>query len=206
MSKFDENLFGRIAVLNSYISRKDLEHCLELQQSGSTRKHIGHILLEEGHLTQEQFNRIVEIRNKKIRKLLRNQDDASENDREFARLVLQEGMLELDELEEAVLEQQRLRQFNLQFSLAETLVSRKQLTVESAKEILSMQGRSMLRCSLCDVQYRVVDCRADELYHCPRCKSELIRPVFLDPLMVEGVIGSEEVESTNETASPEMSH
>lgn len=208
MSKFDENLFGRIAVLNNYISKSDLEGCLERQRSGATKKHIGHILLEAGHLSQDQFNRIVEIRNKKMRKLLRSQDDASENDREFARLALRERLLDLNSLEEAVLEQHRLRQFNLYFSLAETLISRKQLNLAGANRILALQGRSLLRCAVCDAQYRIFGFKEEERYSCPECDAQLEPPVFLDPLMVDGVVGSppadsEEEESVMQVAFPE---
>ena len=195
MSKFDENLFGRIAILNEYVTKPQLEECLELQRTGVDRKHIGQILLHHGYLTDDQLNRILEIRNRKVRKLLWNQNDGSEIDRAFARVVLQEFLVGLDDLEDAVLEQQRLRQFNLYFSLLEVLVSKQRVTVKTVKRILARQGRSILRCAVCDVQYQVAEFEEEEPFSCPKCESQLGPPAFLDPLMVEGIIGAEGIDA-----------
>jgi len=201
MSKFDENLFSRIALLNNYVSKRQLDECLEIRSGCASKEHIGNLLLERGYLTRDQFNRIVEIRNRKVRKLLRSQEDSLESDREFGRLVLQERLIDLDGLEEAVLEQKRLRRLNMQFSLVEVLVSRQQVEVETVKRMFSILGRSMLRCLLCDVQYQIVDFDKEDEYKCPKCGAKLEPPVVLDPLMVDGVVRADEVERVGDAVS-----
>lgn len=188
MSKFDENLFGRIALLNHYITREELARCVEVQRAGPTRKHLGEVLLEEGHIDEDQLREILEIRNKKIRKFTRNAQVAAEEDRVFARQLLEDDRVDLEGLESAVLEQQRLRQLNLYFSLAEVLVSRKQIAVHEVLDHHAQQGLRTLSCSVCDAHYRVPEFVSGRDHACPRCDSVLRGPAYLDASLVDGVI------------------
>ncbi len=191
MSKFDENLFGRIAVLSHYLTQEQLQDCLDWQRTQSSRVHIGHILLERGFLTNDQFDRILEIRRKKIRKLLTDRDEARESEREFSNLALRDGAIDLEQLEAAVLEQQHMRRLNLRFTLAEVLVSRGDLTREDAWRIQARQGRRVLGCPVCDSHYRIVDFRDGCEYSCPRCEHEaLVPPPFLDSMLVDAELES----------------
>ena len=194
MSKFDENLFGRIAILRDYLTKEELEKCLEVQRESISPKSIGQILLEEGYLNEEQLDRILDIRNKKVRKFLRRHEDSAEVDKEIGRLLLQKGMLDLDVLEGAVLEQQRLRGLNLHFSLVEVLVSRGDIAPQRILDILAERDWRMKLCPVCDAHYQIVNFLEDEEYVCPRCQSPLVGPAFLDTVMVDGVLGSEEFE------------
>ena len=194
MSKFEENLFGRIAVLNNYVTPDELRECLRAQKDGSGDRHIGEVLRERGHITEEQLERIVEIRNQKVRKLRRSQESATESDRELARVAIRNGSLDLGALESAVLEQQRLRKLNLHFSLVEVLVSRSTLSPVEAKRLLTEVDCGMLRCPVCDVQFRIVDQQSDEEYHCIKCDAVLDPPAYLDTGIVEGVVSAAGVE------------
>lgn len=202
MSKFDENLFGRIAVLNDYVTPEQLEECLEVCRSSSSKLHIGRVLLERGYISREQFDRIVALRKKKVRRLLRKPDEAQETDREFGVIARQEGVLGLDALESAVLEQERLKRLNLHFSLSEVLLSRGEIEAAEVLEILAAQGRRVLGCPSCDCHYRVVDFAAGKTYLCTRCESELVQPKFLDSLMVDAVL--EDPDGESESSSDGM--
>ena len=192
MSKFDQNLFGRIAVLSNFLTQEQLQDCLDYQKSQSARIHIGHILLERGYLTSEQFDRILDIRRKKIRKLLTDPDEARESDREFGALVLKEGFLNLNQLEDAVLEQQRLKRLNLRFSISEVLVSRGDLTRAQVWDIQTQQEKRVLGCPVCDGHFRIVEFDAERVYSCPRCSHEgLVPPPFLDSMLVDAVLDTE---------------
>lgn len=141
---------------------------------------------------EEQFDRIVEIRDKKVRKLLRSQEEGRRNDREFGELAVHLERVDLDALESAVLEQQKLRQLNLHFGLAEVLVARKVLSARDVQRIYAILGRSMLRCCYCDLQFQVAELHEGAVYPCPRCRATLEQPVYLDPLLVAGVVELEE--------------
>jgi len=188
MSSLDESIFGRIAVLNNYLRRDQLEECLRIQHSESPPRRIGDILLEKGYLTGEQLRTILEVRRKKARKLLRKPDEAAVNNKVFGALAVQSGMISLTDVEDAILEQERLLQLNLHFCLGEILVAREKITAEQAMDIIARQGKRILLCPVCDSHFNVVRFREDRRYQCPECRADLIQPRFLDSIAVDAVI------------------
>jgi hypothetical protein len=197
MSKFDENLFGRIAILSNCLSREQFDECVQVQAAMPEKGFLGQILLERGYLTEPQLERILDIRRRKILKLTRSQADAREADRELVELVLRHGLLELGELEDAVLEQKRLRQLNLHLSLCEVLVSRGKLELGRALDLLAEQGRMLLRCVACERHFAAGGAREARNHGCRTCGGELTSPLFLDAAMTDGAL---EVESETEHA------
>ncbi|MBI4602986.1 MAG: hypothetical protein HY721_13595 [Planctomycetes bacterium] len=188
MPSFDENLFGRIAVLNNYLRQDQLEECLEIHRAESPPRTIGEVLLEKGYITREQLQSILEIRRKKSRRVLPRPEEERAAQRSFGELALGLGFISLDDLEEVVLEQERLRQLNLHFGLGEILVSRSKLTVSDVMGILDRQGKSILVCAGCDLHYNVVRFREGRTYRCPCCEGDLVRPRFFETVAADGVI------------------
>lgn len=188
MSSIDENLFGRIAVLNNYLRRDQLDECLAMQRTQSPQRNIGDILLEKGYLTTQQLAMILEIRRKKTRKGQRNPEEVREGDRTFGSLAVGMGLIVTNDLEDAILEQQRLETLNLHFRLGEILVARAKLRPAEVMEVLRRQGKCVLACFLCDTHYNVLKYHSDTTYRCVRCGSELVRPRYLDTFAVDAVI------------------
>jgi predicted Zn-ribbon and HTH transcriptional regulator len=188
MSKFDENLFGRIALFKSYLTPEQLEGCLRIQRSERPPRLLGEILREQGYLTHHQLETILEIRRKKVRKLLRDPKDVREADRSFGELAMECGYLTLDSLESAILEQQRLTLMNLHFRLGEILVSKAYLDIDQVQEILGRQGKRIMLCPSCDSHFNVMGFRRGRLYRCQRCQAELMETRFLDTVAVDGFI------------------
>jgi hypothetical protein len=188
MATLDETLFGRIAVLNEYLRKDQLEESLRIQRSESPPRNIGEILLQRGYITEEQFRTILEIRRKKVRKLQRKPAETRESNRTFGDLALTSGRITLADLEDAVLEQQRLALLNLRFFLGEVLVARCKLPAEVVLDILKEQGKTILVCALCDFHYNVVRYKEAKKYRCFQCDAELMRPTFLDTIAVDGII------------------
>jgi hypothetical protein len=198
MSKFDEQLFGRIAVLGGHITKEELDACLADQHERSSPTFIGQVLLERECLSAEQLKSILSIRRQKVRKLNLTHTDAVERDREFARLALRENLVDLDQLEDAVLEQQLLRGVNLHFTLGEVFISRGEVESRKVLRVLAIQGRRMLCCPVCDRHYRIPEFRENrEGYQCPKCSSPLTASRFLDDQLADGVLeaGTTQAES-----------
>ncbi len=104
-------------------------------------------------------------------------------DRRFGQLVLERGWIGVDQLEDAILEQERLRRVNLRFRLGEILVRTMALTVSQVREILVEQGLSVHSCEQCEA---VVSSSPGESHdgvddaRCPFCGSALCAAVFLE--------------------------
>lgn len=188
MATLDETLFGRIAVLNNYLRQDQLEECLAIQRTDASRRYIGDILLEKGYITPDQLSTILEVRKKKIRKVPRKAEEARESNRSFGDLAVSVGMISLDDLEAAVLEQERLGQMNLNFCLGEVLVAQGRLRPTQVVDVLSRQGKCILFCPVCEAHYNVLKYQAWKPYPCPQCEGTLIQPKFLDTIAVDGVI------------------
>jgi hypothetical protein len=188
MSTLDENIFGRIALINSYLTREQLEECLQVQRSESPPRRIGQILLERGYLSDEQLQSILDICKQKLRKVNRSLKDAREGDRRFGELAITEGIITLDDLEEAILEQQRLTGLNLHFRIGEILVARFKMKAADVLHLLGIQGRRILVCPVCDIHYNVSKFQEDRMYQCVRCQARMLVPKFLDTIAVDAFL------------------
>ena len=188
MASLDETLFGRIAVLNNYLRSDQLEECLKIQRGESPPRRIGDILLEKKYLTEEQLQTILEIRRKKSRKAQTNRVEARQNDKAFGHLALESGLVNLDQLEGAILEQQRLDHLNLHFRLGEIMVAKRMLNASDVLQLLRSQGKQILLCPVCDIHYNVLKYQDGKVYRCTKCHSDLMEPKFLDTVAVDALI------------------
>ena len=185
---FEKNLYNRIGVFKGFLQKEQVEECLEAERASAGRRDLGQILLEKGYLTQEQLGVIQEIRRKKSRKMLRDTKDLERSEKAFGQIALRRGLIDLKDLEEGLLEQERLQKLNLQFRLGEILVAQGVLEVEQVLDILIEQKKRILLCPSCDFHYNVFDDRPGNKYRCRKCGDLLTEPLFLDAVAVDGVI------------------
>ncbi len=139
-------------------------------------------------ITEEQLRTILDVRRKRIRRAKKDVADARRSDRSFGEAVLASHGIGLDDLEEAILEQQRLHSIGLHFRLGEILVARGKLQVDQVLRVLDMQGKRILVCPRCDLNYNVVRFREEKEYRCTSCEGRLIAPKFLDTVAVDAVL------------------
>jgi hypothetical protein len=190
MSRFDENIFGRIALHHGFLKKEQLKECLEEGRGASGERDLGQLLLAKGYLNQEQLHLIQSIRRKKARKILRDPKELEKSERSFGQIALRRGWIGVGELEAAILEQDRLRRLNLQFRIGEVLVSLGSLSLEQVLKILAEQKKRILQCPSCDDHYSVSDYRPQEEYRCKKCGDLLTEPLFLDTVAVDGAVES----------------
>ena len=184
----DESLLGRIAVFNKFVRQDQLDECLRIQRSESPPRQLGEILIERGLITGEQLQIILEIRRKKARKILRRPEEARKTDRSFGKLAVDAGYIGLDDLEDAILEQQRLDHLNLHFRIGEILVAKSKMQLTDVLEVLRRQGKRILICPVCDIHYNVVDFKNGKSYSCAKCQAQLLEPKFLETVAADAYI------------------
>jgi hypothetical protein len=185
---FEKNLYNRIGVFKGFLQKEQVEECLEAERASAGRLDLGQLLLEKGYLTPEQLEVIQEIRRKKSRKMLRDTKDLERSERAFGQIALRRELIGRKDLEEALLEQERLHKLNLQFRLGEILVAQGVLEVEQVLDILAEQKKRILLCPSCDFHYTVFDDRLGNQHRCRKCGDLLTEPLFLDAVAVDGVI------------------
>jgi hypothetical protein len=189
--KPSDNLLGRIALACNIVNREQLEECRQIQQQSANPCSLGEILLDRGWLSREQLERILDLRRKKLKKLLRTQNESRESDLEFAERALRLGVVDLDELEAGMLELEGLRAINLHFSLCEVLISRGRVDRGAMLEVLRQNEQRMLRCPACDWHYRMLKFQEGEQYGCSRCGANLVASVVLDSLVADEAVDSQ---------------
>jgi hypothetical protein len=203
MNRFDEHLFGRLAVFNRFLTKEQLQECLALQkaQDPSQRQPIGEVLVKHGYLTEKQLEEILEIRRKKLRKMLLDSKELVRTEKIFGRLALREGLITHPQLELALLEQQRLKRLNLQLCLGDIMISMGFMTLPHVLRVLSLQSSRILVCPRCDAHFTVMAYKPGRNYPCRHCKACLEEPQYLDTVATDGVIGDEisEASSASET-------
>src|SRR5262245_11053415 len=143
MSRFDENIYGRIALFHGFLRREQLRECLE-EERARPGTDLGQLLLAKGYLNEKQLGMLKDIRRKKARKVMRDTKELERNERCFGQIALAQGYIKHADLERAVLEQERLRRLNLHFRLGEVLVALGTLSVEDVLEILAEQKKRIL--------------------------------------------------------------
>lgn len=91
----------------------------------------------------------------------------------FGEIAIQKNLASHEDLWEAIGEQERGRAAGSERRLGEILVGRGTLTVEQAKDILSSQGKRILKCPGCGEQYNVTNYSPEREYSCLSCGSRL---------------------------------
>ena len=184
----EETLFGRIAFYGNYIRTDQLDECLRIQREESPHRPLGEICVARGYIDEEQLRMILEIRRKKGRRGPRRSDAAREQESQFGKLALAASLITMDDLEDAILEQQRLDGLNLHFRLGEILVTKGKMKPAEVLEILRRQGKRLLVCPVCDLHYNVKGFRNDKEYTCTRCPAKLLEPRYLETVAADAFI------------------
>ncbi len=123
-----------------------------------------------------------------MRQRARRQKDTEETtslERSFGQVALERKWITLEQLEEAILEQQRLRRMKLQFRIGEILLRFRRLNLAQVREILAEQGRAVGGCERCATFVRVMAGAEDTDPTCPICNGQLVESIFLDAVHVD---------------------
>jgi hypothetical protein len=163
-------LFGRIAVDLGFCTAAQVDACLAIQATSGRPMSLGHHLVQEGHLTEDQHSQVLE----RQRRNLGRPDPASRAPKEdvlFGRLVVREGLASQEQVNAALREQGRPGDRR---TLGEVLLARGVLTREQVKQVLGMQSKWVMRCRRCSITLTVHSTsRNPSKVVCPRCKGPL---------------------------------
>lgn len=183
-----ENLFGRIAVACGYVKSAEIERAVEVQKRSDDKRHLGHILIEMGKLSEEQLMTVLAVQREQ-----RTREERSAPVRQAAatlgELAVAHGWASWGQIHECIEEQARLERFRLFMRLGEVMVSRRVLDVSKVLALLGQQQLTILGCPGCFSRYNVAKYDVAKREHCPKCGTQLEIPVTIDTVKVDGEIG-----------------
>jgi serine/threonine-protein kinase len=145
-----ENSFGALAVQRGLLTLKQLNECLALQlslrQQGKTAPKIATILIKKGHMTVEQARQVMDLQ----KSLGETQPEegleelalADQQDISFGTVAIDLGLATLEQVDECLLEQRRLREAGKPHRRIAAMMTQKGfLTGDQSKMVLKVQQK-----------------------------------------------------------------
>jgi hypothetical protein len=164
-------LFGKIAVDLGLCTSEDVDACLAIQSASARPMSLGHTLVQEGRLTQDQHSQVLEQQRKNLAK----PDPVSRSpkgDALFGRLVVREGFATEEQVNAALREQGRNGDRR---TLGEVLVAQGVIEPRHVKWLLGQQSKWIMRCPRCAVSLTVHSTSKNpQKAACPRCGVALV--------------------------------
>ena len=160
-------LVGQIAIELGFVTREQLQECIDLQAGQVQPKPIGTLLLESGFLTTEKLTAILDEQKRRLQESL-PYAPAQRGAVAFGHLLIERGLVKQEHVNEALRAQLDLAERSVRKRLGELLVEAGHLTPEAVPEVLKAQGKVLMACTFCGAHYNVLITIA-EGYPCRKC-------------------------------------
>jgi hypothetical protein len=167
MAPSNRLLIGQIALELKYLTREQLQECVDLQAGQVQPKPIGTLLVESGFLTEAQLQSVMEEQKRRLEEQL-PYAPAQRGAVAFGRLIVERGLACQEHVNEALRAQQDLADRGVRKRLGELLVEAGHLEPETIGELLRSQGKVLMACTFCGAHFNVLSTIA-EGYPCRKC-------------------------------------
>jgi hypothetical protein len=166
-------LVGQIAVELGFVTREQLQECIDLQAGQVQPKPVGTLLQENGFLTPEKLAAVLDEQRRRLQESL-PYAPAQRGAVAFGHLIVERGLVKQEHVNEALRAQQDLADRGIRKRLGELLVEAGHLTAEAVPDILKAQGKVLMACTFCGAHFNVLITIA-EGYPCRKCGMPLDR-------------------------------
>ncbi len=206
MSHTDNDKFGEIAVSLGFCTSVQVRRCLQIQKDTTEDLSLGHSLLREGFISNEQYSQVLALVRSNLRRSSRGQTEnppahppehlmkaeaPTTDDRQeelLGTLAVREGWLTAAELKACL----RVEAPGaLRRTLAEILVTRGHVTASRAQDLLARVSRREMHCPACNKAFTVLSIANTREVACPGGCGRLEegkrpdRPPSKDPLATQ---------------------
>jgi hypothetical protein len=163
-------LFGRIAIELGFCVAAQIEDCLVIQAQTDDGMSLGHHLVREGYLTEDQHSKVLE-RQRLVLHRKRRPPALSKDDLLFGRMAVREGLATVEQVKAALKEQAKKRDGK---GIGEVLKAQGVLSAAEVEWILGRQLKWVMNCPTCFTTFTVRSTsRTPSKAQCPRCKVPL---------------------------------
>lgn len=162
-------LFGKIAVNQKYCTQAEIQKGLTIQAHSPDRLPLGHILVSEGFITQQQHSEILGIQRRNLDAVDPVQR-ASKESILLGKLAVRERLM----MERDVNTCLRLQAMEGERrTLGEIMVATGYLTPKQVKGLLALQQKKIMSCPACRLSFTVLTISQGKAILCPRCRAAL---------------------------------
>ena len=163
-------LFGRIAIELGFCVAAQIEDCLVIQAQSDEGMSLGHHLVREGYLIEDQFSKVLE-RQRLVLHKKRKLPALSKDDLLFGRMAVREGLATVEQVKAALKEQAQKRDGK---GIGELLKAQGVLSAAEVEWILGRQLKWVMSCPTCFTTFTVRSTsRTPSKAQCPRCRVPL---------------------------------
>jgi hypothetical protein len=160
-------LVGQIAIEFGFVTKEQLQECIDLQAGQVQPKPIGLLLVENGFLPQNRLDAILEEQKRRLQESL-PYAPTQVGAVAFGHLLVERKLVTEERVNEALRAQQDLRDRGVRKRLGELLVEAGHLSPEAVPEVLKAQGKVLMACTFCGAHFNVLITIA-EGYPCRKC-------------------------------------
>ena len=169
MPSDNDLLFGKIALSRGFCTPDQIDECVAIQASRADGTPLGRLLVDEGHLSEQQHSEILAVQRENM-KAIDPQQQKQKEATLFGKLAVREGLITEAEANECLRAQAAQGETR---SLGEIMVSRGCLTADQVKDLLAKQQKRIMSCPACRLSFTVLSISRDKIIDCPRCKGPL---------------------------------
>lgn len=160
-------LIGQIALELKFLTREQLQECIDHQAGRMQPKPIGTLLVESGFLTAEQLTVVVEEQKRRLQESL-PYAPTQRGAVAFGRLIVERGLVSQEHVNQALRAQQDLAERGVRKRLGELLVEAGHLEPDAVPDLLKSQGKVLMACTFCGAHLNVLS-TISEGYPCRKC-------------------------------------
>jgi hypothetical protein len=160
-------LIGQIAIELGFVTKDQLQECIDHQAGQVQAKPIGLLLVESEFLTREQLLTVVGEQQRRLEEPL-PYAPTQRGAIAFGRLIVERGLVKQTHVNEALRAQQDLADRGIRKRLGELLVEAGHLDADAVPGVLKRQGKVLMACTFCGAHFNVLETIA-EGYPCRKC-------------------------------------
>jgi hypothetical protein len=200
MRHAENDPFAKAALALGFCSDAQVEKCLRIQADTTEGLSLGHSLLREGFITDEQYSKILTT----LRSGFRKEDSApnrakmppepaaaierdpltrqDQEDELFGKLAVREGWISQADLDLCLGGEQPGAPKR---SLEEIMVSRGFVEPARARALLESLSRKLMCCRTCEASFSVLSIALSRQIRCPKCKGPLEEGKLINRALVD---------------------
>jgi hypothetical protein len=173
MGAHNRLLVGQIAVELGFVTREQVQECIDLQAGQVQPKPIGTLLVENGVLSPDRLTAVLDEQKRRLQESL-PYAPTQRGAVAFGHLIVERGLVKQEHVNEALRAQQDLADRGVRKRLGELLVEAGHLSADAVPDVLKAQGKVLMACTFCGAHYNVLITIA-EGYPCRKCGMPLDR-------------------------------
>jgi hypothetical protein len=134
-----QRLFGMIALSMGFVTKSQLQECLEIQGSSTMPRQLGAVMTARGYMTEEQVREVLAVQGKSG-ETTSLPGSKSERRKLLGEILIERGFINRNTLDTALRRQQLLRRTGINPRLGELLIAIGELTMGQLREALVAQA------------------------------------------------------------------